>query len=178
MKRISLVEHLSWEEIETHYRKAKDGVARGQWQVIWLLAQGKRAQDIAEVTGYSYTWVREIVHRYNQRGPQAVGDARHENPGGQFILSVSQQRELQETLEDDPPDGGLWTGPKVAIWIAQQTGRPVHAQRGWEYLKRLGYSKRVLRPRHAKADPEQQDAFIKNSESRLPRSKRNIHART
>jgi len=47
----------------------------------------------------------------------------------------------------------------VARWIESHTGRKVHAQRGWEYLKRLNYSKRVLRPRHAKADPAAQEAF-------------------
>jgi len=35
----------------------------------------------------------------------------------------------------------------------------VRIRRGWEYLKRLNYSKRVLRPRHAKADPAAQEAF-------------------
>ncbi len=49
----------------------------------------------------------------------------------------------------------------VARWIESHTGRKVHAQRGWEYLKRLNYSKRVLRPRHAKADPAAQEAFKK-----------------
>lgn len=65
-KRISLKAHLSGEQIETRYRKAKDAVERSHWQIIWLLAQGKTAQQIAEVTGYSYDWIRCIVHRYNQ----------------------------------------------------------------------------------------------------------------
>jgi Winged helix-turn helix len=41
------------------------------------------------------------------------------------------------------------------------TGLQVHPQRGWEYLKRLGYSKRILRPPHAKADAMTQEAFKK-----------------
>jgi transposase len=54
----------------------------------------------------------------------------------------------------------------VAQWIETNTGRKVHPQRGWEYLKRLNYSKRVLRPRHAKADPAAQEAFKKTFLSR------------
>ncbi len=50
-------------------------------------------------------------------------------------------------------------------WILARTGRNVHPQRGWEYLTRLGYSKRILRPRHAKADAAAQEAFKKNSQS-------------
>jgi transposase len=59
----------------------------------------------------------------------------------------------------------LWTGRQVAGGILAQTGRQVHPQRGWEYLKRLGSSKRVRRPRHAKADPTIQEAFKKTFHS-------------
>ena len=54
----------------------------------------------------------------------------------------------------------------MARWIFVHTGRKVHPQRGWEYLKRLGYSKRVLRPRHAKTDAAAQEAFKKTFLSR------------
>ena len=53
------------------------------------------------------------------------------------------------------------TGRKVAAWIKEHTGRQVHPQRGWEYLRRLGGTLRVPRPRHAKADPAEQDALKK-----------------
>src|SRR5882672_11701535 len=147
---ITLEAHLSLEAIELRYRKAKDAVAKSQWQIIWLLAQGKTTQQIAEVTGYSSGWIRSLVRRYNQQGPEALGDRRHTNPGGRRILSATQQSQLQEALDTSCPDDGLWTGPKVAVWIGEQTGRDVPPQRGWEYLRRLRYSKRVLRPRHAK----------------------------
>jgi transposase len=160
-KRITVKAHLSIEQLESRYRKAKEGVERSHWQIVWLVAQGKTAQQIAEVTGYSYDWIRCIVHRYNQQGPAALGDHRHGNAGGTFLLSTKLQTQLQQMLDAPPPDGGLWSGPKVARWIYAQTGRKVHPQRGWEYLKRLGRSPRVLRPRHAKADPVAQEAFKK-----------------
>lgn len=160
--KIRVAEYLPFEEIEMRYRKAKDGVARGHWQVIWLIAQGILAQHVADMTGYCYTWVRTLVQRYNQDGPGAMGDGRHENLGGQHLLSAEQQQQLQETLEQDPPDGGLWSGPKVAVWIEQHTGHKVHAQRGWEYLRRLGFRPRVLRPRHVKSNPQEQAVFKKN----------------
>lgn len=165
-KSISLEDHLSAKAIEEHYKKAKEGVARSHWHIIWLLSRGKTTQEIAEVTGYSARWVRSLVRRYNQQGPQALGDQRHENPGGKLLLSAPKLSQLQEALDGPAPDDGLWTGPKVAVWIFEQTGREVPPQRGWEYLRRLKYRKRVLRPRHAKADPEEQEAFKKNFRSR------------
>jgi transposase len=171
-KRITVKPHESIEDIEARYRKAKDLVERSHWQIIWLLAQGKTTGEVAEVTGYCASWIRSISHRYNNEGPAGLGDRRHSNPGGTFILSTEQQEQLEQDLDAGAPDGGLWTGPKVARWIEVHTGRKVHPQRGWEYLKRLGYSKRVLRPRHAKADPAVQEAFKKNFLSREKPSNR------
>lgn len=51
----------------------------------------------------------------------------------------------------------------MAKWIEARIGRKIRPPWGWEYLKRLGYSKRVLRPRHAIADPAAQEAFKKPS---------------
>jgi transposase len=141
-------------------------VERSHWQIIWRLSQGMATTAIAEVTGYCPAWIRTLAHRYNDEGQEGLGDRRHRNPGGTFLLSPAQQAQLQQALEESPADGGLWTGPKVARWIESHTGRQVHPQRGWEYLKRLHSSKRVLRPRHAKADPALQEAFKKTSQSR------------
>lgn len=160
--RLKIKGHLNTEEIEDHYRKATDIVERTHWQIIRLVEQGKSTPEIAEITGYCINWVRTLIHRYNEGGPEAIEDKRHYNKGGSFILSQEQLMQLQEALEQPPEDGGLWTGPKVAQWMQQHVGHCIHPQRGWEYLKRLGYSKRVLRPRHAKADLAEQEAFKKN----------------
>src|SRR5216683_7146653 len=124
-KPITVKAHLSVEAIETRYRKTKDPVARSHWQIIWLLAQGKTTKEINQVTGYCLSWIRTIAHRYNQAGPQGIGDRRHANPGGTSILSTELQAQLVEALEHPPPDAGLWTGRKVAQWIFAQTGRKV-----------------------------------------------------
>ena len=90
-----------------------------------------------------------------------MGDRRHGNPGAAAILSSELQQHLWEVLQSPPADQDLWTGRKVAAWIKDKTGRQVHPQRGWEYLRRLGGTLRVPRPRHAKADQASQDAFKK-----------------
>ena len=43
--------------------------------------------------------------------------------------------------------------------MGEQLGRTIHPQRGWESLKRMGFSLQIPRPRHHKADPAQQEAF-------------------
>jgi hypothetical protein len=68
-KRIQIADHLSREELEQRYRQAKDGVERSHYQIIWLLAQGKRTEEVAELTRYSRTWIYELVWGYNRIGP-------------------------------------------------------------------------------------------------------------
>jgi hypothetical protein len=72
-KRLAVKPHLSLEEVEQQSRKAKDPVARSHWQIVWLLAQGKKTKQIVEYTGYGLSWIRTIAHRYNEGGPQADG---------------------------------------------------------------------------------------------------------
>jgi transposase len=162
-KRLSIQAHLALDELESRYRRAKDPVARSHWQIIWLLAQGLASAQVADVTGYTINWVRTIARRYNQQGPAGLEDRRHHNPGAAGLLSLAQRRALSAALEQPPPDGGIWTGPKAAAWMAATLGRRVHPQRGWEVLRRLGWTSKVPRPRHAKADPIAQDAFKKTS---------------
>lgn len=163
---VKLEEHLPAEELRARYREAKDPAERSHAQIVWLIANGESAKRAAEISGYSARWVSEVVRRYNAGGPEALGDRRRENPGGKFLLDEDRRRELAEALEGPAPDGGLWTGPKVAEWIEDKTGKRTHPQRGWVYLKRLGYSLKSPRPRHHKADPQEQEAFKKTSSPR------------
>ena len=162
-KRLSIHGHLSPDALERRYRAAKEPVARSHWQIVWLLAQGVASERVAAVTGYTVNWIRTLAQRFNQQGPAGLGDRRHRNPGRTGLLSPAQRATLAAALEQPPPDGGVWTGPKAAAWMTARLGRRVHPQRGWEMLRRLGWTSKVPRPRHAKADPTAQLAFKKTS---------------
>jgi len=56
------------------------------------------------------------------------------------LLGTDLRAELAVRLQQPPEDGGLWNGPKVAAWMQERLGRPVAAQRGWDYLRLVGYS--------------------------------------
>jgi transposase len=129
--------------------------------MLWLLKEGKSAKEVAALLGYTARWVREIVRRWNERGAAGISDHRVEIAGAKPPLGNELRAELALRLQQPPEDEGLWTGPKVAAWMQERLGRPVAPQRGWDYLRLAGYSARVPRPQHAKADREQQEAFKK-----------------
>jgi transposase len=153
--------------LENHYREAIDPVLRSHYQILWLISLGKTTRQVMEVTEYSRGWIQQLARRYNRYGAEALGDRRHHNPGAKqrALLSVEQQQELKEALKKPPPDGGMWNSPKVGEWIERSTGKVLSQkkQRGWEYMRKLGNSPKVPRPRHKKADKHEQEAFKKSS---------------
>jgi transposase len=161
MRRLTIPPHLALDELERRYRRATDPVARSQWQMVWLLAGGAPTAEVARVTGYSVNWVREIARRYREDGPDGVGDRRHGNPGAPPLLDATQQAALHSALGGPAPDGGIWTCRHVAAWIGAAIGRPVDPARGWEWMRRLGFSPQRPRPHETRADPDAQAAFKK-----------------
>jgi transposase len=161
MRRVQIPPHLSLDELEQRYRRARDPVARSQWQMLWLLSSGRPTAEVARVTGYSVDWVREIAKRYREAGPAGIGDRRHTNPGGAPLLDATQQAALQTALAGPAPDGGIWTGRQVAIWMSRVLDRPIRVQRGWEWMRRLGFTPQRPRPRETRADLQAQETFKK-----------------
>jgi transposase len=151
-----LAAHLSPAELGQRYRAARSPIERSHLQIVWLLSQGRDEREVARVTGYGRRWVGEIVRRYNEVGPDGLGDRRRGNAGAKPLLGAADEAALRAALAAPPADGGLWTGPKVAAWMGVRLGREVWPQRGWDYLKKLGYS--AQRPRHAKAASAEEQA--------------------
>ena len=155
--------HLSTEELEGRFRAAEAVIERTHFQVIWLLAQGRTVGETAEVTAISERWVSKLAERYERNGAGALGDLRRGNRGARPLLSDDDLEALRERLRTPPDDGGQWSGPKVARWIAARLGLAhVHAPRGWEALKKLRWSIQAPRPRNPKAAAAEEELAFKN----------------
>jgi transposase len=169
-----IVEHLSVEALERRYRAAQDVTEARHTQAVWLLAQGRTVLDVASVLAFAPRWVEQLAARYNARGPAALGDQRRRNGRAASVLTEAVLTALSERLRAPPEDGGCWTGPKVALWMARRLGvARVHPQRGWEALRRVRWSIQAPRPRHPRsATPEQRAEFKGGSKRRSPRPRR------
>lgn len=172
-KRIELIDHLSVEELKRRYQTATDAREARRWQVLWLIGEGRSTREAAAAVGITQRTARGIVARFNRRGATERLDTRRVNSGRPPKLSDAQQRKLLEALKGKAPDGGLWTGPKVAAWVEQETGFRGGQTFGWKTFKRLGARLRVPRQHHEKAaDEEEQEAWRDALALRLERARR------
>lgn len=162
-KSIEIAPHLSVADLETRYRQCRDPVERSHYQIIWLLAQAYSPAEVAQVTGYSRAWIYELIWGYNEQGPESLVDYRHGHPGRLTLLDDEQQAMLLQALQEPPPDGGKWNGRKVADWMSALLERPIHRQRGWDYLKAMEFRLRVPRPHNPDADETEAAEWKKKS---------------
>lgn len=116
---------------------------------------------MAKLIGYSRSWSYELVWGYNRLGTDSLGDKRHQNPGVAPLLNDCQQAQLWQLLNQQPADGDLWDGAKVAQWMSQILERLIHPQRGWDYLRLMEMRLRRPRPEHQESNPVEQKAWKK-----------------
>jgi len=163
----AIASHLSSAELEARYKEAADPVSKSHFHAIWLLSSNYGPQEVAKLLSFSPRWLQLLVKRYNEQGPDSLEDRRQDNGAAPAILTAEALSSLKERVKTPPDDGGLWTGPKVARWLASFHGlKSVHAQRGWDALVAIEYSIQKPRPRHPKAASEDDRDELKKTARR------------
>ena len=156
MRRLPFVRHLPVSKLRHKYRSCRHPVEKPRWHALWLLArtdQPRAPAQVADLVGLSAVTVRQVLHRWNDHGPGGVGDRRRHN-GADPKLTARRRDALYAALQKRPPDGGLWTGPKVARYVRDRWQVTVRPETGWRWLRDLGFTLQVPRPSHPKsADP-------------------------
>ncbi len=171
-RRITLKPHLTTDELYRRYRACRHPQEKLRWRALYLISGGELANHAARRVGRSSGWITDLARRYNERGVEAVPDARGEvAPGRRSRLDLEAAQALDAALRVSPADGGLWTAPKVAAWIAERTGTSVNQSTAWRVMRRLGFTLQVPRPHHARAaSVEEQATFKKSWLTRSPTS--------
>src|SRR4051812_829130 len=108
--------------------------------------------------------LRDWVHRYNAEG---LSDRRR--PGPRPRLSPEQEAELVTAVEQgpDPDRDGVvrWRRVDLQALIEARFAVRLHERSVGKVLRRLGFARLSVRPRHPKADEAAQAAFKKASPS-------------
>src|SRR5918998_5469402 len=105
--------------------------------------------------------VTELAARYRASGPAALGDRRRRNGKAASLLTPDLLAALAERVTAPPEDGGVWSGPKAAGWMARRLDlAKVHPQRGWEALRRIGWALPAPPARHSPAAGPQRPGAV------------------
>ena len=150
MRRLPVERHLTADQAWARYRACRHPVERIRWHAIWLLLRSDRPRtpvQVADIVGLSVIAVRHTLRRWNCLGPAGLADRRRGN-GAAPRLTPDQRSALRSALRQRPPDGGLWSGPKVARYVHGRWGVRVRWQTGWRWLRGLGFTLQVPRPSH------------------------------
>ncbi len=89
-------------------------------------------------------WIGSEHWRYNAQGPRGIGDGLRNKSGRRSPLNAVQQQKLKAEILAGQERGENWNGRRVAQWMSEQLGRPIHMQRGYEWLAKLGFSAQML----------------------------------
>jgi transposase len=153
MKRLPVEPHLTADQAHTHYRACRHPVEKVRWRAVWLLLRPdppRSPAQVAGLVGLSAVTARDALRRWNARGPAGLADRRRGN-GARPQLTDGQRAALFAALTKRHPDGGRWTGPKVARFVRDRWGVAVCPQTGWQWLRDRGFTLQVPRPSHPRA---------------------------
>lgn len=153
MRRLPFVRHLPVGKVRYRYVTCRHPVEKPRWHALWLLARTDHPRtpaDVADLVGLSVVTVRAVLHRWNDDGPAGVVDRRAGN-GAAPELTARRRAALFAALQRRPPDGGVWTGPKVARYVRDRWQVAVRPETGWRWRVALGFTLPVPRPTHPKA---------------------------
>lgn len=153
MRRLPVARHLPVGKLRHKYTSCRHPVEKPRWHALWLLARTDHPRPpaaVADVVGLSAVTVRALLHRWNTHGPDGVGDRRRHNGAGP-TLAPRRRDALYAALQKRPPDGGVWTGPKVARYVRHRWRVTVRPETGWRWLVALGFSLQVPRPAHPRS---------------------------
>src|ERR1700681_2724569 len=103
---ITIKAHLSTAELEGRYESAADPIAKSHFHALWLLSGGYEIDEVAELLSFSTRWVRILIKRYNEGGPDRLGDQRAHNGTEPTILTPDALAALQGRVKSPPDDGG------------------------------------------------------------------------
>jgi transposase len=147
--------------------RCRDAKAARRMLALALVLDGRSREDAARAAGMDRQSLRDWVHRYNEEGLAGLHDRRR--PGPRPRLTPEQEAELAAEVErgPDPDRDGVvrWRRVDLKALIEARFGVRLHERSVGKVLRRLGFARLSVRPRHPKADEAAQAAFRQASPS-------------
>jgi transposase len=147
--------------------RCRDARAACRMLALALVLEGGSREAAARAAGMDRQTLRDWVHRYNAEGLAGLRD--RPRSGRRSRLTPEQGAELAAVVErgPDPDRDGVvrWRRIDLRAVIEARFGVRLHERSVGKMLRRLGFARLSVRPRHPLSDPATQEAFKKASPS-------------
>jgi transposase len=145
--------------------RCRDARAARRLLALALVLEGSSREEAARVAGMDRQTLRDWVHRYNAEGLPGLRDRRRS--GRKPRLTPAQEAELATAVDQgpDPDRDGVvrWRRVDLRALIETRFAVRLHERSVGKVLRRPGFARLSVRPRHPKADEAAQEAFKKAS---------------
>src|SRR6059058_243590 len=152
-------------ELRREARRCRDTAAARRMLALALVLEGASREKAARAAGMDRQTLRDWVHRYNEEGLAGLRD--RPRSGRRPRLSPEQEAELAAAVErgPDPDRDGVvrWRRIDLKALIETRFAIRLHERSVGKVLRRLGFARVSVRPKHPKADEAAQEAFKKAS---------------
>jgi transposase len=160
--------YLSDKALESNFKNAGDQKIKDRWHLLWLVQSKKiPATKASEYLGRNKSYGCYWIKQYNKEGPKTITEKKITNPNlGDPKINPKIKTELFKAFIEPVPErigGGLWSGPKVKLYIHEFYNIEITRVTGWGLLKKAGLSVQRVRPRHKSTSDEKRNEFKKNS---------------
>jgi transposase len=152
-------------ELRREAVRCREADAARRMLALALVLEGHSREAAARHTGMDRQTLRDWVHRYNAEGLAGLCNRRHAGPKPR--LTPEQMAELEKVVEQgpDPARDGVvrWRRVDLQALIKARFEVDLHERSVGKLLRRLGFTRLSVRPKHPMSDPEAQEAFKKGS---------------
>jgi transposase len=153
-------------ELDHTYRTAREGRLRIRALMVLLAAErGMVAAEVAAVVREHEQTVRRWLVRYQSEGLAGLGDA--PRPGAPPKVTRPYREQLLAVVRRRPRALGLpfslWTGPRLADYLAEHTGIRLSRESVYRLLRAGGVH--LSRPQHTITSPDPEYALKRRRSS-------------
>jgi transposase len=145
--------------------RCRDAAAARRMLALALVLEGHSREEAARHAGMDRQTLRDWVHRYNAEGLAGLRD--RPRPGPKPRLTPEQLAELETVVEQgpDPARDGVvrWRRTDLRALIRARFTVNLHERSVGKLLRRLGFTRRSVRPKHPASEPKAQETFKKAS---------------
>jgi transposase len=146
--------------------RSRDASAARRMLALALVMEGASRTEAAQAAGMDRQTLRDWVHRYNEAGLAGLRD-KQGRTGPKPRLSPEQEAMVAEMVRQGPDlaeDGVVrWRRADLARAILARFGVVLAERSVGEVLRRLGFRRLVVRPRHPGHDAAAQASFRRSS---------------